>query len=458
MTSMSFVRHSLRMQGVEPLSYDRPDSVRKISARGAVQPENPRPSSCNDMIGRVFVKNDRFQSFIALVILANAAIIGLETDVPTGAPTWKIFEQTFLAIFTVELFLRLCFFGCSFFTKDGDWAANWFDFLLVTAGIVDFIMTVCIGGSLGHFTTFVRLCRLLRILRLFRLFKMFKALYMLASGFADSSVAVFWVSVLCSLCLYVCAVFLTRTLGQPTDEGEHASSDQIFYKENFGSVPRAMFTLFELMANPGHMRHMKEAMFANPGMMCFFIVFIVFGSFAMLSILTGVISEGMIQKGNDHKEELRFEEERAKQKFLGELREYFIKADANHDGTMTRDEFADHLPEMVVMFEDNGFSYTEDDLKIVFDLVDFDRGGTIDLEEFLQGMTSFSGSVTDTPLQLLTLQSNVYGRVSKLESSLDKRLETFNQKFMSVESRMQRIDQQLGIVLAKCGSPQPQLQ
>ena len=36
--------------------------------------------------------------------------------------------------------------------------------------------------------------------------------------------------------------------------------------------------------------------------MFFFTCFIIFGSFAMLSILTGVISESMIEKGNNHKD------------------------------------------------------------------------------------------------------------------------------------------------------------
>lgn len=438
------VRVYSRMEGngAAPAAGEQIDSM--AAALGQQELCETPSMTCSDFVGDTFIKGDRFQSFIALVILANAALIGLETDLPSRSWLWDIFENAFLFIFTVELALRLYFFGLSFF-GNRDWIANWFDFLLVGAGLLDFTMTVIIHGSLGHFTTFIRLCRLLRIMRLFRLFKMFKQLYMLASGFADASEAVFWVSVLCALFLYVCAVFLARTMGQ----GEDTDAMSPFWKEKFGSIPTAMFTLFELMADPGHLRIMKAAMFANPGTMVFFIAYIIFGSFAMLSILTGVISEGMIQKGNAHKEELRFQEEREKMKFMEKLRAYFISADADGDGTMTREEFNMYLPHMIDMFSENGFNYSSEDLQMVFDLVDFDKGGTIELEEFLQGMTSFTGNVSDIPLQILRFQSNVFLHVDKLNKNLQSRMSGIQGKYMNMENRMKSIDDLLGNLIAK---------
>merc|ERR1719454_873821 len=111
--------------------------------------------------------------------------------------------------------------------------------------MVDFFVTKILQGNMGGLSIFLKACRLLRILRLFRLFKMVKPLYMLASGFQDSATAVFWVTVLCALGLYICAIFLTRTLGAMT-EGHNAE----IYQIKFGSVGLSMFTLFELMSNP----------------------------------------------------------------------------------------------------------------------------------------------------------------------------------------------------------------
>lgn len=404
----------------------------RAAARGSVSVETTTGNECRDWIGATFVRGDRFQSFVALVILCNAIVIGCETDVPRLNWLWNRFEDSFLLIFFIELLLRLYFLRLKFFLAEGEQVANVFDFTLVAAGVVDYTMTAW-GGSLGHFSTVVRFARLLRILRLFRLFKMFKQLYMLASGFADSSVAVFWVSVLCSLCLYVCAVFLTRTLGKQKGS---------MYQDKFGSVLISMFTLFELMADP-NLSDMKGAMFSDPLMMAFFIIFIIFGSFAMLSILTGVISEGMIEKGNTHKEEMRFEEARAKEAFLMKLRHHFQESDVDGDGTMTVDEFGRNLPAMMDMFEEYGFCYSEADLLMVFDLVDFDKGGTVELEEFLQGMTSFTANVSDLPLQALRLQSNIFGRINNYETSLNNSIGAISERLTSSDEMLNSIEDKL---------------
>lgn len=393
-------------------------------------------STCREWVGLVFVKGTCFQSFIALIILMNAVCIGFETDCPEKNWLWDKFEDAFLAIFTVELCLRLYYHRLKFFCGVGQ-LANIFDFALVFSGVADTAMTFLFHGSMGSFSTIVRMCRLLRILRLFRLFKMFKQLYMLASGFADSSVAVFWVSVLCSLCLYVCAIFLTRTLGKVA-----TGKNPEFYNLKFGSVPMSMFTLFEIMADP-NLETMKAAMFEDPVMMGFFLVFVVFGSFAMLSILTGVISEGMIEKGNSHKEEMRFAEERKKQAFMHQLRSHFQDSDADGDGLLTYEEFQANITVMREMFEVHGFSYTEEDLNMVFHLVDFDGGGTVELEEFLGGMTSFTANVSDLPLQVLRLQSNVFVHLNKFQSKIDTSIDGFDARFIAADDRLVNIEQKI---------------
>lgn len=389
-------------------------------------------------VGEVFIEGNRFQSFIALIILGNAAVIGLETDVKEMTWLWNMFENTFLFIFVIELALRV-FYLRSALCSGPQGHSNAFDATLVISGVVDYIVTQLLKGDLGTIGMIIKACRLLRILRLFRLFKMIKPLYMLASGFLESAGAVFWVSVLCGLGLYICAIFLTRTLGAL--EGK----DNEIYALKFGTVLHSMFTLFELMSNPD-LDSMEQIMLASPAMMMFFVTFIIYGSFAMLSILTGVISEGMIEKGNSHKEEMRFDEEKKKHIFMGKLRTHFELSDADGDGTMTREEFHDKLPEMITLFRSYGFYYDSADLQIVFDLVDFDKGGTVEVEEFLQGMTSFTANVSDLPLQFLRLQSNIMVHMNKME-------ELMLTKFAGIEVSQANLDAKLNMLNMKAPPP-----
>merc|ERR1740130_2177696 len=110
---------------------------------------------------------------------------------------------------------------------------------------------------------------------------------------------------------------------------------------------------------------------------------------------------------------------------------------------MTRDEFNQSLPQMMNMFEAHGFCYQESDLQMVFDLVDFDKGGTIELEEFLQGMTSFTGNVTDLPLQALRLQSNIFGRINNYETSLNNSIGAISERLTSSDEMLNSIEDKL---------------
>merc|ERR1719174_2180079 len=71
--------------------------------------------ACRKWVDEVFVKGTTFQTLIAVIILANAAVIGLETDLPKKEWLWDIFENTFLAIFVFELIVRLYVLRGNFF-------------------------------------------------------------------------------------------------------------------------------------------------------------------------------------------------------------------------------------------------------------------------------------------------------------------------------------------------------
>lgn len=304
--------------------------------------------------------------------------------------------------------------GRTFFQVDV--RSNSLDLFIVTTGIIYFIVCRLFPDARkSKLSAIMRLFRMLRIVRVFRLFKMFKQLYMLAHGFAEAASAVFWVSVLGTLCLYVCAIFLTRTIGRGAFEGQIDEESEDALREEYGNVPSSMFSLFRLMANP-NVEHLRSVMLNEPAAMCFFVIFVIFGSFAMLSILTGIISESMNERGEKRAEEMRFEEERKKHAFIETVRRIFEAADDNNDGTLTREEFRAQVPRLVRMFMDQGLDYKSEDMEMVFYLVDFDGGGTIELQEFLDGMASFTSNVSDLPLQTLITKSRLLRHMTEVST------------------------------------------
>jgi voltage-gated sodium channel len=391
----------------------------------------------------VFVNGDLFQGIVACVIIINAAIIGLETDLPEWHSLWQIIDDIILLIFTGEIVLRMVVFRQKFFTgKTYLW--NNFDLIIVTLGVLDFIVDnvlPSIASTLDNYNVFIKMLRLLRLVRLVRLIRMFKQLYMLATGLLESLQAIFWVTMLCGLFLFTCAIVLTQGIGHgSTSMSEEANG---FCKKKFGSVTTSMMTLFDVMASPDF-GLLSSVFISDPLILLFFVFFIIFGSFTMISILTGVISEGMMEKSQNRKEELRFIEERKKKEFVDVLTRFFQESDQDGDGTIARDEFESSLPMMTKMFLEHDFSYTAADLAVVFDLIDFDGGGTIGLEEFLDGVASFTANISDLPMHMMRLQCNMYQTIGATEKNLTSQMsgmeDKVNANMQTMASRVEALD------------------
>ncbi|CAK8986357.1 unnamed protein product [Durusdinium trenchii] len=136
------------------------------------------------------------QLFISGLIVANAVVIGMETD-NKDDELWSILEFVFLGIFTVELILRLIVSGpkkfFSYTTEDFSWtgAENLFDFCVVFAGCLDVMSNMSpVRHEKGSFMTFLRIVRLLRVMRMIRLLRFLRDFHVLTFGFAAAAVAI----------------------------------------------------------------------------------------------------------------------------------------------------------------------------------------------------------------------------------------------------------------------------
>merc|ERR1719313_2864312 len=98
--------------------------------------------------------------------------------------------------------------------------------------------------------------------------------------------------------LYVCAVFIVQYVRQLP---ECADSD--FLQTQFGSVIGSMDTLFELMLNP-YLVPYHGVLGRFKIITIFLLCFVVFGSFGMVALLTGVINEQMFEKNEVRNQEL----------------------------------------------------------------------------------------------------------------------------------------------------------
>lgn len=243
-----------------------------------------------------------FQAFMGSLILVNALVIGFETDLPQW-PYWDILERAFLVCFFFELVIRYIASGHTefFCVSNPELAWNLFDALVVGLGWMDVVLSIVFDKSTGGLATLFRIIRLLRIMRLFRIIKFLKQLYLLAFGFVDAVHAVFWVTVLMTVVLYVCSIIMVRTCGRLPDDDPY----QEFLHKYFADIRTSMLTLFVLMSSPNMPMYIQQdnLLTDKPGLTLFLVGFVIIGSFGMIALLTGVISESMFEKN-----QLRMEE------------------------------------------------------------------------------------------------------------------------------------------------------
>lgn len=387
-------------------------------------------SCCQECVESLF-----FQMAIGAVITANAVVIGLETDLRGHANLWHELEDAFLLIFLLELLFKFCIYGIvGFFTNpDRNW--NVFDFLIVTLGVTDRIISHLSyerkGSGARFFVLLMRTFRLLRLLRIIRIFRLMKQLFLLANSMVEAASAVFWVSVLSVLILYVAAVVVTRLVGQPGLGTHDAPLLDEFRVEHFGTVPTSMLTLFRLMTFPD-LEQFKPVCDWMPGMTGFFVGFIIFMSFAMVSLLTGVITESLLEKGKLREDERRFDRERARRMLAEDLRRAF--QDRGAGGVLNRHQFEQCKEAVLRLCSQHTMRLRPKDLDALFELVD-DGSGNIDSEELLYGMVQLNSEVR--PMAVMELRRlvvrGIHG-IAEQMASMDARMQMMDRRMIELQA------------------------
>lgn len=341
------------------------------------------------------VDHDHFQFFIGLVIFSNIAVLWGETDAPELA-IWAVFDNTFLVIFLVEIILRIMHNGTRgyFCGKDKWW--SYLDSAIVALGIFDLWITpLCMGHISGSKGSLLRFLRLMRLLRLLRVFRMFHKLQSFVSALWNMFGTFIWIFSVLFLFILCFAIMLTHLLGHAEALGdrEHLQQHHADALEAtigyFKDVPTSLFTLFQLTTTDNWDMIAMPLVEINPWWRLFFVFFISFASWTMISVLTAVASTNMIEATSDRKETMMHEQELKHKQFLGFLHESFLEADADGNGLLDKDEFSEMMQKEFVhkQMKDLGIHLTHEELFKAWDMLDIDESGELTIEEFVTGLS-----------------------------------------------------------------------
>jgi voltage-gated sodium channel len=225
-----------------------------------------------------FIEAPATRRFIMAVIVANAAVLGLETA-PSIVADWgtvlHVLDVTALAIFVVEIALKLIAYRARYFRDP--W--NIFDFVIV-------------GVSLAPAGQGISVMRALRILRAFRLISAVPRMRLVMEALLTAIPSMGSVCLLLVLVFYVASVMATKLFGSDFDAW-------------FGTVGRSAYSLFQIMTlESWSMGIVRPVMELYPYAWAFFVPFILIVTFAVLNLFIAIIVNSMHEVAREETEEI----------------------------------------------------------------------------------------------------------------------------------------------------------
>lgn len=213
---------------------------------------------------------------VIAIILANAALMGLETHEPlmaTHGDLIHLLDKICLAVFVVELVAKLVAYGLTF------WRNGWriFDFLVVAVALVP---------GAGPWAVL----RSLRVLRVLRLLTIVPSLRRVVAAFLHAIPGLMGVIAVMLIIFYTGGVLATTLYSQS-------------FPEFFGDLSKSLYSLFQIMTlDSWHSQIVRPMVEAEPSAGPFFLVFVVVTSFTVLNLFIGIIVTAMQEMADAEKE------------------------------------------------------------------------------------------------------------------------------------------------------------
>jgi hypothetical protein len=265
------------------------------------------------------------------------------------------------------------------------------------------------GAGNMSFLRVLRILRLVRLVRLARVLRFVRQLRTLVCSIAVSLQSLGWTVMLIMLMIYVVGIYYTQMVS--THKRSLSSEDRLretfqsldFY---FGSLGRSVLTLFEAISSGVDWDALAHPLNKeiSPFMGFVFSCYIAFAVLAMMNVVTGVFVESALQGSAQDKES----------QIVGTLEELFVEFDVDQNGTIAEDEFDSMISSPKVMGQFKALDVNMHQAKSLFNLIDVERTGVIDIDAFIMGCLRLRG--TARAADMTTLMYELKRFMSKWQS------------------------------------------
>lgn len=348
------------------------------------------------------VKQHWFEPIIVTVILANSVVIGVQADWSVKNPTdqvpttFEIFDNCFFICFLIEIVLRLLAHGWHFFSRENKGVAwNVFDATVLATAALDKILQPLASAPGTLAMRLLRLLRIARVLRVIRMFRFFQDLRVLLAGIMASMKSLVWaltLSLMLAFMVGVCIMdFVSIELADNTLRPETEAS----LNELYGSMFKTLFAMYQAVTNGVDWGTMVDPLWEISWTLpILFSVYIAVAVLCVLNIITGLFVENAKRLSQQDETQFIMETVASRKIWLEEVKQLFARVADPDTGSLNAEDFAESVSDVRVQvyFKKLGIDVEPENAQGLFELLDFQGDGFVDLDEFALGIQMLHGS------------------------------------------------------------------
>eukprot|EP00929_Paragymnodinium_shiwhaense_P118102 TRINITY_DN897_c0_g1_i1.p1 TRINITY_DN897_c0_g1~~TRINITY_DN897_c0_g1_i1.p1 ORF type:complete len:632 (-),score=110.65 TRINITY_DN897_c0_g1_i1:638-2416(-) len=401
------------------------------------------------------VRHPGFEPCFAIMILVNSVITFLEVHMSLESATAEapaVFTPVghlMGAIFLVELLLRIAAQRRAFFSSS-NFSWNCFDLSLVASWLVEFVVDIvhASGSSkassqnsgLSNMRLFriLRIARLIRLLRIARILRFVRALNLLILSILTTLRSLVWASVLLLLIIFTFAIYICQNVADSIRDctRDDCTMDPELARY-WGTVPTASLSLFQIISGGKNWDDVARPLMELSGFLLgVLLIFIVFAQFAVLNVVTGVFCQAAVESAQRDRELMVHSMHAKKKQIVAAISEQFttmFRASGKSHGALTVEAFEEYVNAKSVQEHFALLEIDTSDAFMLFQLIDEDASGTIDVEEFVDGCLRLKGTARSIDLAKLSKECKqtsqqfqvelvgLQGQLKELHKLLEKR-------------------------------------
>jgi len=334
--------------------------------------------------------------------------------------------------------VRLWGWGCyEFWTHEEDRYWNSFDFFIVLLSTFDTVLSAADEGDspLANISVLriVRVVRIVRVLRIIRVMKFFQDLRILLAAVVSTVKTAGFAFALILLIMYMFGIAITQLVAEHIVEQENAGSpidadnDLLFF---FGSIGWSVLSMFMTITGGIDWKDASTPLYEVSGGLAavFFLLYVCIMSLCVMNVLLGIFCQCALDTAASDKENVIQLQLMEKERFVKTLKNLFADWDETGRGTCSIEAFEKHMMDETTMALLRSLEIEGRDAITLFDLLDTDMSGEVDLDEFVTGCITLRGGAKAIHMEKI--------------NGMNK---TITKKFEVVEERLMQICRHLGV-------------